>query len=120
MITLHCLYSMAGAMFAAFAVLSALDGRNPKRFGNAAFWGLMALSLLVVGGVGAGVSPQSESAAHDEVACEDAAFVFHGVQGAMKSEFAYLQGTQVQGTQVPLQVFDTVVIKGIPPEPENA
>ena len=46
MITLHWLYSLAGAMFAAFAVLSALDGRNPKRFGNAAFWGLMALSLL--------------------------------------------------------------------------
>ena len=46
MITLHCLYALAGAMFAAFAVLSALDPANPKRFGNAAFWGLMALSLL--------------------------------------------------------------------------
>ena len=46
MITLHWLYALAGAMFAAFAFLSALDGRNPKRFGNAAFWGLMALSLL--------------------------------------------------------------------------
>ena len=46
MITLHWLYSLAGAMFAAFALLSALDGRNPKRLGNAAFWGLMALSLL--------------------------------------------------------------------------
>jgi uncharacterized membrane protein len=46
MITLHHLYILAGAMFAAFAVLSALDGRNSKRFGNAAFWGLMALSLL--------------------------------------------------------------------------
>jgi uncharacterized membrane protein len=33
-------------MFAAFALLSALDRSNPKRFGNAAFWGLMALSLL--------------------------------------------------------------------------
>jgi uncharacterized membrane protein len=33
-------------MFAAFAILSALDGTNGKRFGNAAFWGLMALSLL--------------------------------------------------------------------------
>ena len=32
----------AGAMFAAFALLSALDGQNPKRFGNAAFWALMA------------------------------------------------------------------------------
>lgn len=46
MITLHWLYALAGTMFAAFALLSALDGANPKRFGNAAFWGLMALSLL--------------------------------------------------------------------------
>jgi uncharacterized membrane protein len=37
---------LAGAMFAAFALLSAFDPGNPKRFGNAAFWGLMALSLL--------------------------------------------------------------------------
>jgi uncharacterized membrane protein len=33
-------------MFAAFTLLSAVDRTNPKRFGNAAFWGLMALSLL--------------------------------------------------------------------------
>ena len=33
-------------MFAAFAVLSALDRSNPKRFGNAAFWGLVAVSFL--------------------------------------------------------------------------
>jgi len=46
MITLHWLYALAGAMFAAFALLSALDRSNPKRIGNAAFWGLMALSLL--------------------------------------------------------------------------
>ena len=46
MITLHWLYTLAGAMFAAFAFLSALDRSNSKRFGNAAFWGLMALSLL--------------------------------------------------------------------------
>ena len=46
MITLHWLYALAGAMFAAFALLSALDKANGKRFGNAAFWGLMALSLL--------------------------------------------------------------------------
>ncbi|MBR0550995.1 DUF979 domain-containing protein [Stakelama marina] len=46
MITLNWLYVLAGLMFAAFAVLSALDRRNAKRFGNAAFWGLMALSLL--------------------------------------------------------------------------
>jgi uncharacterized membrane protein len=46
MITLQHLYVLAGAMFAAFAILSALDGTNPRRLGNAAFWGLMALSLL--------------------------------------------------------------------------
>jgi uncharacterized membrane protein len=46
MITLHWLYALAGVMFAAFALLSAVDGSNRKRFGNAAFWGLMALSLL--------------------------------------------------------------------------
>ena len=46
MITLHWLYAMAGLMFTAFALLSALDRSHSKRFGNAAFWGLMALSLL--------------------------------------------------------------------------
>ena len=46
MITLHWLYALAGTMFAAFALLSARDRSNPKRLGNAAFWGLMALSLL--------------------------------------------------------------------------
>ena len=47
MITLHSLYLLAGAMFAALAILSATDRTNAKRFGNAAFWGLMAVSLLV-------------------------------------------------------------------------
>src|SRR5688572_32169150 len=45
-------------MFASFALLSALDGKNPKRLGNAAFWGLMALSLLAgdyLGGFGNGL-----------------------------------------------------------------
>ena len=46
MITLHWLYALAGAMFAAFALLSAFDASNKRRLGNAAFWGLMALSLL--------------------------------------------------------------------------
>ncbi len=46
MITLQWLYVLAGSMFAAFALLSALDRSNGKRLGNAAFWGLMALSLL--------------------------------------------------------------------------
>jgi uncharacterized membrane protein len=46
MITLHWLYVLAGLMFAGFAILSLLDVAHPKRFGNAAFWGLMAASLL--------------------------------------------------------------------------
>ncbi|GAA4825802.1 DUF979 domain-containing protein [Sphingosinicella ginsenosidimutans] len=52
MITLQWAYSLAGLMFAAFAVLSALDRSNGKRFGNAAFWGLMALSLIAGGWLG--------------------------------------------------------------------
>lgn len=41
----HVLF-LVGAMFAAFALLSAFDRTNTKRFGNAAFWGLFALSLI--------------------------------------------------------------------------
>ena len=52
MITLHWLYALAGAMFAAFALLSAVDRANRKRLGNAAFWGLMALSLLAGDAIG--------------------------------------------------------------------
>jgi uncharacterized membrane protein len=46
MITVQHVFYLIGALFAAWAVLSAFDRTNPKRFGNAAFWGLMALSLL--------------------------------------------------------------------------
>lgn len=46
MIGLNALYLLAGAMFASFALLSALDRAQVRRFGNAAFWGLMGLSLL--------------------------------------------------------------------------
>ncbi len=46
MITLDSVYVLAGLMFAAFAVLSAGDPDNPKRWGNAAFWGLLAVSFL--------------------------------------------------------------------------
>ena len=58
MITLHWLYILAGVMFAAFAILSATDRTNRKRWGNAAFWGLMAVSLLAgdrIGDLGNGV-----------------------------------------------------------------
>lgn len=58
MITLHWLYLLAGAMFAGFSILSAVDRSNGKRWGNAAFWGLMALSLLagdLIGDIGNGL-----------------------------------------------------------------
>jgi len=45
-ITLEHLYLLAGAMFAAFAVLSLGDRDNRKRFGNAAFWALVAASFF--------------------------------------------------------------------------
>jgi len=45
-IGLPLVYLLAGLMFAAFAILSAFDRENSKRFGNAAFWGLFALSFL--------------------------------------------------------------------------
>jgi uncharacterized membrane protein len=45
MITLQWLYVLAGAVFAGFAVGSARDETNPKRWGNTAFWGLLAGSF---------------------------------------------------------------------------
>ena len=48
MITLGFVYVLAGLTFAAFAFLGLRDRGNPKRFGNAAFWGLLALSMLAV------------------------------------------------------------------------
>ncbi|HEY9142827.1 MAG TPA: DUF979 family protein, partial [Arenimonas sp.] len=47
MITLQHIYWLAGAYLVVLAWQGARDRRNPKRFGNAAFWGLMALMLLV-------------------------------------------------------------------------
>ncbi|HQV04666.1 MULTISPECIES: DUF979 domain-containing protein [unclassified Novosphingobium] len=46
MIGLSEVYLLAGAVFAAFAALSAREAGNPKRWGNAAFWALLALSML--------------------------------------------------------------------------
>jgi uncharacterized membrane protein len=46
MIKVSFVYLLAGLMFAAFALFSALDRNNPKRFGNALFWGLVAVSFL--------------------------------------------------------------------------
>jgi uncharacterized membrane protein len=45
MIDLHWLYVLAGAAFAGFAIGSARDETNPKRWGNAAFWLLLAGSF---------------------------------------------------------------------------
>ena len=46
MIVTQHVFWFVGALFAAWALLSLGDRTNPKRFGNAAFWGLVALSLL--------------------------------------------------------------------------
>jgi len=46
MITLQHIFYLVGALFAAWALLSLSDRSNPKRIGNAIFWGLVALSLL--------------------------------------------------------------------------
>jgi uncharacterized membrane protein len=58
MITLQWLYVLTGAMFAAFAVLSARDRSNRKRFGNAIFWALVAASFWfgdMIGDLGNGI-----------------------------------------------------------------
>jgi uncharacterized membrane protein len=57
-IKLGVVYLLAGLMFGAFAILSATDRNNPKRFGNAAFWGLVSASFLAgdrLGDLGNGV-----------------------------------------------------------------
>lgn len=58
MIALAHLYILGGLFFAAVAILSALDGANARRWRNAAFWGLLAVSFLagdVIGDLGNGV-----------------------------------------------------------------
>jgi uncharacterized membrane protein len=57
-IKLGAVYVLAGLMFAGFAAFSALDSSNRKRWGNAAFWALVALSFLAgdrLGDLGNGV-----------------------------------------------------------------
>jgi uncharacterized membrane protein len=46
MITLQAVFILVGLLFAGFAVTSALDATNPRRFGSAAFQGLVAVSFL--------------------------------------------------------------------------
>jgi uncharacterized membrane protein len=58
MIGLGAVYLLAGFVFGAIAVLSAFDGANPKRWVNALFWGLFAVSFLFgdrLGDLGNGV-----------------------------------------------------------------
>jgi uncharacterized membrane protein len=44
-INLHWLYLLAGAVFASFALSSIRDATNRKRWGNTAFWSLLASSF---------------------------------------------------------------------------
>jgi uncharacterized membrane protein len=57
-INLHWLYVFAGAVFAGFAIGSARDETNPRRFGNALFWLLVTMSFWFgdfLGDIGNGV-----------------------------------------------------------------
>jgi uncharacterized membrane protein len=57
-IKLGFVYALAGLMYAAFAAFSATDRANRKRWGNALFWGLTAMSFLAgdrLGDLGNGI-----------------------------------------------------------------
>jgi uncharacterized membrane protein len=57
-INLHWLYVFAGLVFAGFALGSARDATNRKRWGNAGFWALLAVSFWfgdLIGDLGNGV-----------------------------------------------------------------
>ena len=47
MIRVQAAYALAGIVFAGIAAFSAFDRANAKRWNNAAFWGLFALSFLI-------------------------------------------------------------------------
>lgn len=58
MINLHWLYGLAGAVFAGFAIGSARDASNRKRWGNTLFWALLAVSFWfgdLIGDIGNGI-----------------------------------------------------------------
>ena len=58
MIDMHWLYIFAGFVFASFAVSSVRDTANAKRWGNAAFWALVAASFWfgdLLGDIGNGI-----------------------------------------------------------------
>ena len=46
MITLEFVYILMGLMIAGIAIVNLRDRSNPKRYNNAAFWGLYALTFL--------------------------------------------------------------------------
>ena len=46
MIGLDLVFTLAGLLFAAFALSNLVDRTNPKRLGNAIFWGCYAITLL--------------------------------------------------------------------------
>ena len=89
MIGLAQVYIVAGLVFAAFALLSARDASNPKRWINATFWGLLAVSMLAgdrlgdlgngllvialvaiaaLGGLGRGTEPDAAEARQERAA----------------------------------------------------
>ena len=58
MITIEAVYLVGGAFFGAIALLSVIDPSNRRRFVNALFWGLLAVSFLFgsrLGDLGNGV-----------------------------------------------------------------
>lgn len=58
MIDMHWLYVFAGIVFASFAVSSVRNTGNAKRWGNAAFWSLLAISFWFgdfLGDIGNGI-----------------------------------------------------------------
>jgi len=58
MIDIHWVYAFSGFVFASFAIASVRDSANLKRWGNAAFWALLAVSFWfgdLLGDVGNGV-----------------------------------------------------------------
>jgi uncharacterized membrane protein len=52
MITMEFVFVAAGVLFAAITVLSALDRGNPRRWRNAALWGLVSFSFLAGSHIG--------------------------------------------------------------------
>jgi hypothetical protein len=76
--------------------------------------GVMALSLLVVGGVGAGVS--TPHAQQKELACrEDSAYVFDGVHATIRPAIVSVQ-VSTNAQAIPSLTLETVTIHAIQPE----